>query len=215
MGALRVWDGSAWQIAQNDGVPAGAMMKWSSSTPPAGYLLCNGASLLRATYPALFSAIGTTWGAVDGTHFTLPYIEGVAQDNPNLSATDMTLTANNPGWGLTSSSARIVAGWFSMQVVFTKSATGASLSNPNHADQLMGNISTDYSPAFEVTTPVNNNPRTAKVGANGAINLTSGLNSGSYTNSDISIGDAFSLNFTYPIAGASTTLPQIYTIIKY
>jgi microcystin-dependent protein len=35
-------------------------------------LLCQGQSVLRATYPNLFSAIGTTFGAADGTHFTLP-----------------------------------------------------------------------------------------------------------------------------------------------
>jgi microcystin-dependent protein len=37
-----------------------------------GELGCNGASLLRTDYPDLFGKIGTTWGAVDGTHFTLP-----------------------------------------------------------------------------------------------------------------------------------------------
>ena len=39
---------------------------------PAGYLLCNGASLVRASYAALFSAIGTIYGAADGSHFNLP-----------------------------------------------------------------------------------------------------------------------------------------------
>jgi len=39
-----------------------------------GELACNGASLLRATYPDLFNAISTTFGAVDGTHFTLPLL---------------------------------------------------------------------------------------------------------------------------------------------
>lgn len=39
-----------------------------------GELLCNGASLLRASFPDLFNAIGITWGAVDGTHFTLPLL---------------------------------------------------------------------------------------------------------------------------------------------
>jgi len=42
------------------------------ATPPAGWLLCDGASLLRTTFPALFTAIGTLYGSVDGTHFTLP-----------------------------------------------------------------------------------------------------------------------------------------------
>lgn len=40
-----------------------------------GELACNGASLLRASYPDLFAKIGTTWGTVDGTHFTLPNLQ--------------------------------------------------------------------------------------------------------------------------------------------
>jgi microcystin-dependent protein len=43
---------------------------------PAGYLDCDGASYLRTTYPALFAAIGVTWGAADGTHFNVPDLRG-------------------------------------------------------------------------------------------------------------------------------------------
>jgi microcystin-dependent protein len=43
---------------------------------PAGWLECNGASLLRASYPDLFSSFGTTFGSADGTHFTLPDLRG-------------------------------------------------------------------------------------------------------------------------------------------
>jgi len=39
-------------------------------------LPCNGASYLRTDYPELFSAIGTTWGAVDINHFNVPEIRG-------------------------------------------------------------------------------------------------------------------------------------------
>ena len=56
----------------NATVPAGAIMDFAMATAPAGWLECNGASVLRATYPDLFAAIGTTWGSVDGTHFNLP-----------------------------------------------------------------------------------------------------------------------------------------------
>jgi microcystin-dependent protein len=35
----------------------------------------DGSSLLRASYPDLFGKIGTTYGAVDGTHFTLPNLK--------------------------------------------------------------------------------------------------------------------------------------------
>jgi len=47
-------------------------MSASLADPEAGWLECNGDSLLRADYPALFTALGTTWGAADGTHFNIP-----------------------------------------------------------------------------------------------------------------------------------------------
>jgi microcystin-dependent protein len=68
MSPLRV----AQAITALSGPPAGTIIDFAGTSAPTGYLLCNGASLLRADYSDLFSAIGTTWGAVDGTHFTLP-----------------------------------------------------------------------------------------------------------------------------------------------
>ena len=64
------------RAAQRSSSPTGGVMQFAGATAPVGWLVCNGASLLRATYPALFAAIGTTWGAVDGTHFTLPDLRG-------------------------------------------------------------------------------------------------------------------------------------------
>jgi microcystin-dependent protein len=43
---------------------------------PAGWLECDGANLLRATYPDLFASFGTSFGSVDGTHFNLPNLKG-------------------------------------------------------------------------------------------------------------------------------------------
>ena len=56
--------------------PSGSIQMFAGSTAPIGWLLANGASLLRADYPALFSVIGTTYGSVDATHFTLPDLRG-------------------------------------------------------------------------------------------------------------------------------------------
>lgn len=53
--------------------PSGAMLDFGGTSAPTGWLACDGSSLLRAgTYAALFAAIGTTWGAADGTHFNIP-----------------------------------------------------------------------------------------------------------------------------------------------
>lgn len=43
-----------------------------STSPDARWLLCDGASVLRADYPDLFAVIGTTYGSADGSHFNLP-----------------------------------------------------------------------------------------------------------------------------------------------
>lgn len=58
-------------------LPAGTIMPFAMPTPPAGWLEANGASLVRVAYPALFSAIGATYGAADINHFTLPDYRGV------------------------------------------------------------------------------------------------------------------------------------------
>jgi microcystin-dependent protein len=56
------------------GWPTGAVLLFGMTTMPAGWLTCDGSSVLRATYPGLFAAIGTSYGSVDGSHFTLPNV---------------------------------------------------------------------------------------------------------------------------------------------
>lgn len=57
-----------------DGVPLGAILPLAhNSAVPAGYLLCDGAAYSRTMFPDLFAAIGTTYGAGDGsTTFNVP-----------------------------------------------------------------------------------------------------------------------------------------------
>lgn len=55
------------------GNPVGTIIAWSTATAPAGYLICDGSAVSRATYAALFAVIGTTYGAGDGNStFNLP-----------------------------------------------------------------------------------------------------------------------------------------------
>lgn len=59
-------------VTQN-AVLTGSLMMWPTASAPSGYLLCNGATVPRSTYAALFAVIGTTFGSGDGsTTFTLP-----------------------------------------------------------------------------------------------------------------------------------------------
>lgn len=55
---------------------AGSIVDFGGESPPSGWLECDGSSLLRASYPALFAAIGTLHGAADGTHFNIPNHRG-------------------------------------------------------------------------------------------------------------------------------------------
>lgn len=57
-----------------DGVPLGAIIAYSANGElPSGYLLCDGAAVSRTMYHDLFAAIGTTYGAGDGsTTFNVP-----------------------------------------------------------------------------------------------------------------------------------------------
>ena len=56
-----------------DTLPIGAITLWSGTTTPQNWLLCDGREVSRETYSELFAAIGTMWGAGDGsTSFNLP-----------------------------------------------------------------------------------------------------------------------------------------------
>lgn len=58
-------------------LPAGLLGMFISDTPPTGWIKANGALLLRSSYPTLFAAIGTTYGAGDGsTTFRVPDVRG-------------------------------------------------------------------------------------------------------------------------------------------
>lgn len=49
----------------------------TTGAPSPLWLLCNGAAVSRAGYPQLFAAIGTTYGAGNGTTtFNLPNVTG-------------------------------------------------------------------------------------------------------------------------------------------
>jgi|SRR5581483_1365963 len=53
--------------------PPGTIIMYAGGTTPSGWLLCDGSAVSRSTYQALFAAIGTTYGAGDGsTTFNLP-----------------------------------------------------------------------------------------------------------------------------------------------
>ena len=83
-------DTSWGTVSSGSTLPAGSMQMFAgaitqsasagvvtTTAPSGGWLLCNGDIISRTTYSALFTAIGTTFGAGDGsTTFALPDMRG-------------------------------------------------------------------------------------------------------------------------------------------
>jgi microcystin-dependent protein len=76
----RIANGSvtAEKLATGAATPAGAVMPFAMDSAPSGWLAANGDAVSRSTYADLFSAIGTTHGAGNGsTTFNLPDLRGI------------------------------------------------------------------------------------------------------------------------------------------
>ena len=63
--------------AVDSSLPSGAVMYFAMQAAPLGWLKADGSAVSRTQYPALFAAIGTTFGAGNGkTTFNLPDLRG-------------------------------------------------------------------------------------------------------------------------------------------
>ena len=61
-----------------DAIPAGTVLPFAGAVVPDGTLACSGAAVSRTAYAKLFTAIGTTYGAGDGTTtFNIPDFRAV------------------------------------------------------------------------------------------------------------------------------------------
>jgi len=69
--------GMKFGLGAEPALPIASVLPFAGSTPPSGWLLCNGAAVSRTTYADLFAAVGTTYGVGDGsTTFNLPDLRG-------------------------------------------------------------------------------------------------------------------------------------------
>jgi microcystin-dependent protein len=58
-------------------LPAGSLVPFGGASAPTGWLLCDGSAVARSVYAQLFTAIGTLYGAGDGsTTFNVPDLRG-------------------------------------------------------------------------------------------------------------------------------------------
>lgn len=69
--------GSVTASSVSGAVPAGTVIHVAMNAAPSGYLKANGQAVSRSVYAALFAAIGTTYGAGNGTTtFNVPDLRG-------------------------------------------------------------------------------------------------------------------------------------------
>jgi microcystin-dependent protein len=91
-------------------VPVGAVFWFAGSSVPDGYLLCDGSAVSRSTYATLYTRIGTTYGAGDGTTtFNVPkltddrFIKGSTTpgtaSNSSLASHEHTYSGTTSGVG--------------------------------------------------------------------------------------------------------------------
>ena len=97
-------------IQRGGACPVGSIIPYLGGDVPYGWLLANGASVLRTQYDKLFALIGTKFGSTDEAHFNLPnlhhrFIEGtttlsevgsyIAAGLPNIPVGSLPVIAYN------------------------------------------------------------------------------------------------------------------------
>lgn len=96
-------DGIKWVVDVESGAPVGSLMPYAGTTPPDGWLICDGSEISRTTYARLFSVIGTTYGAGDGnSSFNIPDFTNLKKwgepDWTNAQSIAFPYTATNNGY---------------------------------------------------------------------------------------------------------------------
>lgn len=126
----------------------GEIKYFAMNTPPSHCLACDGSAVSRTTYAALFAAIGTTWGAGDGSStFNLPDLRGEWVQGAGTNAVGADIAEGLPN--ITGRLGFQVNGLFGM-------ATGCFVGTPQTTDRSVdydGKVGTAAPYANVVFTP--------------------------------------------------------------
>ena len=73
------------QLEQSSGsIPSGSLAAWPTTTPPSGWLKCDGTSYSTSSYPSLYAVIGTSYGG-SGSSFNVPNLQSMVCVGMNSS----------------------------------------------------------------------------------------------------------------------------------
>lgn len=94
-------DNGLWKtlnVKVTDTLPVGTIIPYAGATIPSNYMKCEGQELSRIEYDILFSAIGTTYGAGNGTTtFNLPNLKGRVITGIDSNDTDFDVLGETGG----------------------------------------------------------------------------------------------------------------------
>lgn len=142
-------------------MPPGLVLPYGGAAAPTGFLLCDGAAVLRSTYAALFTAIGTTFGPGDGsTTFNVPDLRGrvpmgVDGTAGRISSTPDTLGTNGGEERHTMTLTELVSHVHPLSTVFNPA--GTNIDNKQASEATPGNSTTmnTAAPTGANATPFN------------------------------------------------------------
>jgi len=148
------YDFSGANLTGIEGIPTATIVPWSSSSVPSGFLECNGATVSRSTYAALFAIIGTTYGAGDGAStFEIPDL----QDNVAIGKSGTKALASTGGANTVASTGNIGG------TTANATLSTAQLASHSHVVQgTAGNVPGNFS---WNTRPAGQNPSSGTAGS--------------------------------------------------
>lgn len=135
------WEGGQWFPWQSSPAIGTVLPYAGANSIPKGYLICDGATISRTTYRALFDVIGTTYGNGDGsTTFNLPDLKGRYIEGQNSAAIGTVWEAGLPN----------ITGSLCSQMFSNKAdIPGGIQSNKDHwMEALCTHVWDDYSIGF-------------------------------------------------------------------
>lgn len=113
-------------------VPVGMMVMYAGGTVPAGWLICRGATLLIADYPALYSVLSTTYGGNGTTNFLLPNMDLRVPVGAGGTATGALTGTDGAGLGITEAGLGRAIGSTGGHASVTLTSAQSGLANHTH-----------------------------------------------------------------------------------
>ena len=211
----------------------GTIKPWGKSSAPAGYVLCDGAAISRTDYVDLFTVVGTTYGAGNGsTTFNVPNLQGkMPQGYDGGSSYDMADTggANTVTVSVTNNQAATNSITNNQSVTVTgsidnTSLTTAQLASHLHPVQMVTESQVAPFVTAQLGSPGNilTSPASARQGYNPTVNTwmnNSGSGTGhnhSHTLSGTLTGTvAVTTALTGAVTAAGTNTFSPYVVVNY